>query len=187
MRRELNKEFLERLVAPEAGRLEVFDTKRPGLSIRVSQTGRKSFTFEKRVKNGVKRKHNLGQWPHGITLADARKMANQIAAEADLGVDRILEAEKKRQAEAAEAARLVTVSKALEVYDSAHLSGIRTGRERRRQLDVALADHMALSVTSLTRAHLQAAIDAKASEGRRVMANRVRSALRGVHGMVAAS
>ncbi|MEP3636030.1 MAG: site-specific integrase, partial [Paracoccaceae bacterium] len=58
-----------------------------------------------------------------------------------------------------------------------HLSTLRRGAERYRQLEQALADHIDAPIDQLTRRSLQLAIDAKANDGRKVYANRIRAAL----------
>lgn len=177
MKVELTDRFLRGLKPPAEGRVEVSDAKRAGLIFRLSQSGRATWVFEKRVKGGRKRKHGLGRYPD-VGLSAARAEAAALAVEADRGVDRVAERlEALRAAEVADAAR-VTVAEALDRYEDLHLRpNLRTAAERRRQLDAALDLHMRSSVRSLTRRDLQAVLDAKAAEGRLVAANRIGAAL----------
>ena len=189
MKIELTDAYLKSLAAPEVGRLEVSDAKRAGLALRVYPGGRKVWMFEKRVKGGPKRKHTLGEYGDErdgkVTLAKARLMAQRIAAEAAQGIDRIAEAEKAQRAtEAAEKARLeaeaakVSVRSVIAAYDALHLSpNLRTAGERRRQLEQVLESHLDSPICDLTRKDLQARIDAKAGEGRIIMANRLKAGL----------
>lgn len=133
--------------------------------------------YEKRIKGGPKRKHTLGSWPEPVSLSAARSMALELEAEAAKGIDRIAEAAAKRKADAAKQAKRLTVREAVNLYDQLHLSNLRSGSERKRQLEQSLAAHLELSVEEITRRDLQAAIDAKASSGRKVYANRIRTAL----------
>ncbi|MGD1885453.1 MAG: tyrosine-type recombinase/integrase [Paracoccaceae bacterium] len=178
MAQELSERLLASLVKkkPEGGRLEHSDTKRPGLRFRVSSTGRATWLFEKRVKNGPKRRHTLGTWP-AVGLSEARAKALELEAEASKGIDRVAIAEASKKAEEDAAASLVTVRKTIATYDEFHLRNLRRGKERRRQLEQALDAHLSKSITELSRKDMQAAIDAKASEGRIVFANRIKSAL----------
>lgn len=161
---------------PESGRLEVSDTKRPGLRFRMSSTGRASWLFEKRVKNGPKRRHTLGTWP-AVGLAEARSLALEIEAEAAKGIDRVAIAEAKEAERNRIEATTFSVQQVLDAYSDLHLSKLRRGDERRRQLNAALQNHLGAAIAELSRTGMQAAIDAKAQEGRVVFANRIKAAL----------
>jgi Arm DNA-binding domain len=63
------------LLKPQGKRYEVFDTIVPGLAIRVSPSGHKSFTLYYR-HHGRLRRVCLGRYPD-VLLADARKTATQ--------------------------------------------------------------------------------------------------------------
>ena len=54
---------------------------------------------------------------------------------------------------------------------------MKTGRERRRQLEQNLGAHLHSPIQDLTRQQIQTAIDRKAHEGKHVYANRIRAAL----------
>ena len=183
MQRELNDRLLKSLKAPNTGRLELSDTKRKGLRLRLSNTGSAVFMYEKRIKGGPKRKHTLGNWP-SYTLSQARADALILEAEAAQGIDRIALAETKKisdqnkqESEKTAAANLLSVQAVIDLYDKLHLSSLRTGRERRRQLEQSLVAHLHSPIKDLTRQQIQAAIDLKAHEGKRVYANRIRAAL----------
>jgi integrase len=163
-------------------RIEVSDTKRTGLRIRIylehgSLVERRFvWMFEKRIKGGSKRKHTFGKWPE-ISLSDARKRVIELELEAMNGIDRIQnEKQKKLELEAAKA-ELVTIGEVIEAYDKLHLIGLRTRDERKRQLTQSLEKHLNKSIGSLSRKDLQAAVDQKAMSGHRPYANRIRAAL----------
>ena len=181
MQRELNDRLLKSLKAPDTGRLELSDTKRKGLRLRLSNTGSAVFMYEKRIKGGPKRKHTLGNWP-SYTLSQARADALILEAEAAQGIDRIALAEAKKiadqnkqESEKTAAANLQSVQAVIDIYDK--LRSLRTGRERRRQLEQSLVAHLHSPIKDLTRQQIQAAIDRKAHEGKRVYSNRIRAAL----------
>ena len=179
MKTELTDRFLRGLDAPSAGRIEVSDSKRAGLRFRLTAAGRATWIYEKRVKGGPKRKHSLGTWP-AVSLADARRVALEIESEASRGIDRVAMAEAERtEAEAAQA-RAVPVRAVLDSYAELHLASLRTGDERLRQLEQALAGKLDLPISELEARHFQQAIDAKVKAGRPVLANRIRAALRGL-------
>ncbi|WP_299872842.1 integrase family protein [uncultured Sulfitobacter sp.] len=162
---------------PTEGRVEISDTLRPGLRLRLSAAGKAVWMYEKRIKGGPKRKHTFGTWPEPISLAEARKLALEIEAEAAKGIDRVqMAAKEKQEAERAEA-QIKSLQTVIDTYADLHLSTIRTGDKRKRQIEVALQKHLSNPVGELTRADLQKAVDDKAKEGRLVAANRIRAAL----------
>ena len=186
LKRELTIGFLNGLKQPTAGRIEISDTKRAGLRLRV-YSRRAVWMYEKRVRGGVKRKHTLGTfctWSSGghrepgtVGLAEARAMALEIEAEAARGIDRVALAQEAKRRKDDEAAALVTVQQALNNYKDLHLSSLKTGDERYRQVSQSLSRHLEKSVADLTRVDIQTAIDAKAKTGRKPYANRIRAAL----------
>ena len=176
MKTELTDRLIRNIDAPAAGRLEVSDAKRPGLRLRVSPQGKKVWMFEKRVKGGSKRKHTLGTWP-GVSLADARAIALEIEVEAGRGIDRVADERTKKLADEAARASMLSVREVINLYTELHLSQLRTGNERKRQLEQALELNLSAHISELTHKDLQRAVDAKLLEGKAVSANRVRAAL----------
>ena len=183
MKQELTDRFLRSLKAPESGRIEVSDTKRKGLRFRlyarinVKAEPRAVWMYEKRVKGGAKRKHTLGQWP-SVGLKEARETALEIEAEASKGIDRVAIAEAERLELEASKASMSSIKDVLDTYVELHLSQIRTGDERERQLVAALSPHFEKPINDLTKKDLQAVIDDKLKAGRFVYANRIRAALK---------
>lgn len=177
MRVELNDRYLRSLVPPDTGRIEVSDTKRRGLRLRLyarkdaASTPRAVWMYEKRVRGGPKRKHTLGTWP-AVSLSEARSVALEIEAEASQGIDRVA-----LQQEEANNPAQKTVAQVLDTYDKLHLSQLRTQAERKRQLEQSFASHMEKPISELSRGDLQEAIDDKVRAGRKAYANRIRSAL----------
>lgn len=166
---KLTDRYLTGLKPPVSGRLEVSDAFHTGLRFRVYPTGSKVWVFEKRIKGGPKRTHTLGDYP-GVKIAEARAMAAELAREAFLGIDRIADTQRERT-------DLPIVRDALDAYDGLHLVNLRTADERRRMLYQALGSHLDKPIATLERRHLQAFVDAKAKEGRKIYANRFMAAL----------
>lgn len=182
MRIELNDRYLKSLSPPEDTRIEISDTKRRGLRLRLypntGNAGKHRFVwmYEKRIKGGPKRKHTLGTWPE-TSLADARAIALEIEVEASRGIDRTALQKQKRLDGEAAMAGLTTVNAVIAIYDNLHLSSLRTREERKRQLIQSLEKHLDKSISELTRKDIQEAIDIKANSGRKAYANRIRAAL----------
>lgn len=164
-------------------RLDISDKAQSGLRSRVSTDPsrpdgmRRVWAAEIRVKAGPKRKITLGEYPE-MSLAAARNLAAEIRVEARNGIDRVGEAEKARAEKAANEARKITVQTVLASYVEMNLSQLRSGGERTKQLQAVLGSIIDSHITDLNTAFLQAVIDAKAREGKIVMANRLRAAIR---------
>ncbi|MEQ8431722.1 MAG: tyrosine-type recombinase/integrase [Roseovarius sp.] len=194
MRKKLTDRFLEGIKPPASGRDTYSDTSRPGLHLRVGQR-KATWTYEKRVKGGPKRKHTLGTyclWTNDwkridgtITLAEARRAALELESEAMRGVDRVAENRRARiEAERAAATRQ-TVEQVVKLYADLKLATLKTGKEVERELRKSLAGHLLAPMGDLTRSDLQPAIDAHAAAGRIVYANRTRAYLRAFTGWAA--
>jgi integrase len=82
---KLTQRTLETLKRPAAGRVEYSDELVPNFFLRVSATGRKSFTFMYRL-GGDQRRAELGTFPP-LGLGEARDMARQVWAEVQRGND----------------------------------------------------------------------------------------------------
>lgn len=151
---------------PKEKRYDVSDSKRVGLRIRVAPTGVKTWVFEKRIRGeSVLRSHTLGRFPV-ISLAEARDKALTLEKEAVEGVDR-----------KAKGLRNETVRMVLDEYEKRHLAQLRTGKDRRKQLEAALAKHLDKPIIKLERQHLRDFVEKIAESGTLIAANRYRAAL----------
>lgn len=176
MKADLNDRFLKSLRPPEKGRIEVSDAKRKGLRFRLYSKDRGVWMFEMRIRGGGKRNQKIGTWP-AVSIKEARQIALKLEAEASQGVDRVAEEEERKRADEASRATRSTVRDVLDAYDRLHLSQLRTGAERRRQLDQAFSGKLEVSINELTQKDFQQPIDDKLTDGRVVFANRIRAAL----------
>lgn len=176
MKRKLDTKLIDSIDLPETGRIELADTVRTGLRLRVTSAGHKSWVFEKRIKGGPKRKFTLGTYPV-LSLANARKWANEIEVEAQQGIDRVEVAKEARIAKEAAEAALVPVREVLEAYAVLHLSKLNRGEERLRQLEQSLEKQLEQPMESVTTRLLQGIVDGHMKRGKVTMANRVRAAL----------
>src|SRR5271156_4809173 len=94
--KRLNDRYLQSLKPPASDRFESLDTEAPGLVLRVNANGVRSWTIRYRPKGNPQRRATFGSYP-GISLADARQRARDIAAAAGRGVD--LPAQEAREGE----------------------------------------------------------------------------------------
>jgi hypothetical protein len=79
---------VEKLLPPETGRREVYDAEVPGLTLRISASGVKSWSLTYRVK-GRLRRLTLGGHP-GVRLKLARERARDARAVIQRGRARLL-------------------------------------------------------------------------------------------------
>lgn len=177
MKRDLNDRYLRSLKPDVEKRIEVSDVKCVGLRFRLAPSGHASWVYEKRIRGGKKRKFTFGTWPQPISLSQARSIAFEIQAEAARGFDRIDAARIDAERVRVEAATNVTCREVLDAYIKIHLSTIKTGRERERQIKASLGGLMDVPFSKISRSDIQAAVDRKAETGARPYANRIRAAL----------
>ncbi len=182
MKVNLTDLYLKNIQAPNSGYDEISDLKRLGLKIRVYSSKqpplepRIVFRYEKRIKGGANRKQTLGNWP-AISLSEARSVALELEAEAAKGIDRVALKKKEIEELASAKANLLSVKNVIDEYDQRHLTSLRTRKERLRQLNQSLEEHLDKSIGNLKKADLMAAIDKKITSGSKVYANRIRAAL----------
>lgn len=130
MRERLTDKLLKGLESPATGQIDVWDKITPGFGIRVSMGGRKSFMVGTRI-NGKFRRITLKPAYDALTLAEARKKAQQILADAQAGIGP--EQRKRRE----QAGTFGAVAAAfMQDYAKDH----RTRDEMQRRINVDLAD-----------------------------------------------
>ena len=96
-KRNLNATVVERLKPPAKGQEDNFDKGYPGLALRISYGGRKSWVFFYRLR-GKQRRMKLGSWP-AMSLAEARQAWRDARNEVEFGKDPAAEKQEARQRE----------------------------------------------------------------------------------------
>jgi hypothetical protein len=163
---------IEALQPPANGRIEIRDLVARGLMFRVTAAGTRTWSLYIKVR-GRDRRFLIGDYP-AISLAQARERAAKLRQEVREGRDPV--AERRNTAADEAAARALTVEAVLARYEALHLARLKDGTRRGRTLRAALERHARRPVSELTRADLQAAIDAKAATAP-IAANRLKAAL----------
>ena len=185
MRIELTPAFIRSLKKDPTRRIEISDTKRGGLRFRLNPIGKPSWLFQKKIKGGVRRGFTLGTYPE-MSLAQARLAAHEIELIAERGVDPVQEAEHEKKLRQAQKLAQRTVRDILDLYITTYVAQeLKAGQsreERKRQLATYLGPYYSTYIADLSRADLQMIVDDKQAEGKIVMANRIRAALRAFTG-----
>jgi hypothetical protein len=115
MKKRLTDRFLQSVDPPAASRSVYIDSEAPGLELRVSSHGGKSWSIRYRPKGRERKRTTYGSYPV-ISLMEARARAKEIAAAAARGVD-LPEQEKRRSEEERKASkRPQTVGDLLDRY-----------------------------------------------------------------------
>lgn len=175
---ELTALELKRLKPPASGRRELCDSKVPGLRLRVTSKGVRTWSLQVKLR-GRKHRYSIGAFPE-VPLSEARKRAARLRA--DLSEGRAPEGPAEpadaTAPEIVQPAPSVTVRDALERYADAHCAHLKTGTARMRELSSALASHMERPVATLKLSDILELIDAKISSGAPIAANRLAAALK---------
>jgi integrase len=146
VKRDLNDAWLRGLKPPQAGRLEVWDTRVVGLVLRLTPSGAASWSVRARTRDGKRTRPSLGAWP-ALGIAQARKRAQAELAAIHGGADpvaqkRTARAERaERDAEPTVADRMAEWLAAREA-DRAKPLKPRTAAEYRRIMERDLLPHL---------------------------------------------
>jgi integrase len=177
MKKRLTDRFIQTVTPPASGRSVYIDTEGPGLELRVSPDGGKSWSIRYQPKGGKRKRTTYGAYP-AISLQEARTRAKQIAAAAARGVDLPEQQERQRDDERKAAKRPQTVGDLLDRYVADYCKT----NQRRWQLVERMFDmHVKpaigeRSLTELRRADLVELLDDLQNEkGLHAQVNRVRS------------
>ena len=152
MRERLTDKLLKGLKPPATGQIDIWDKITPGFGIRVSMGGRKSFIVGTRI-NGKYRRITLSPPYDGLTLADARKKAQQVLADAQAGIG----PDQRRRRE--EANTFGAVATAF-MRDYAHSH--RSKDQMQRRINNDLADWQDRQIAEIKRADVKEIIRLKA-------------------------
>jgi integrase len=168
---KLTQAAVERLKPPADGQIEYFDSAWPGLALRVTARGVKSWVFFGRV-GGRLRRVTLGRWP-AMGLKDARVSAGETADAMRAGVDPTAAKRAARLAAATAPPATVRALGALYIERDAR-PRLRTWREIAATLELHVYSRIGeRDPATVTRRDVLELLDAVADGGARVRANRV--------------
>jgi len=169
MRREMRDDWIRSLDAPTASRLEVWDTRLPGLNFRLTPRGTGTWTLRTRTRDGKQTRVTLGTWP-AIGTVEARKRAIAALAAVQGGGDPSSEKKVAKEARVARSAE-PTVTARLCAWREAHARGVRAWGDRyarevericRRDIEPALGKRILRETTRADWTSLVAARRTKA-------------------------
>jgi len=150
---ELTERLVEITQPPLQGQRFLRDSVQPGLALRITATGTKSFVVEGWV-NGRSRRTTLGK-TSGLTVQQARKLTKQTLGQWAAGVDTVELARERQRAEAArkalEQSRGVTLGQVFERYLAGRRLSPKTLYDYRRILERDLSDWRDKPVVGITR------------------------------------
>ena len=169
------KVALQSLPIPTTGRAEYFDVKEPGLALRVTSNGVKTFSVLKRVKGGKLSRQTLGRLSD-LTVEQARRMAHDVTGQLAIGVDLA----KQRKIAAGVPRFSELFNDFLLRHSKIHK---RTWREDKRQFESFLEKPLGnLRLNEITRAHIAKIHSTITQSGRLATADRVYALISSVFG-----
>jgi integrase len=182
MRKKLTDRFVETLKAPQPEeRLEIFDTTFPGLAIRVTPTGHKSWSVYYRA-HGHHRRYTIGPYPAFLPAA-ASKAASAALHRVQAGGDPAEEKRARRKAAEPDEMSFAAVARRYLKQQVEKNTAASTYRETARIIDQDVIPVWGKRpISSIGRRDVSALVDAKAESGAQVQANRVLARLRTLFG-----
>ena len=115
VKKRLTDRFVQSVTPPDSGRAVYLDTEAPGLELRISSHGGKSWSIRYRPKGNERQRTTYGAYP-AVSLAEARTRAKEIAAAAARGVDLPGAEEREREERRKDARRPQTFGGLLDRY-----------------------------------------------------------------------
>ena len=157
---------LDALVTPTFGRIEYHDNKTPGLKIRITSNGIKTFSVLKRVKGGSPMRSTLGRYPE-VSIEQARRLSAGILAEIAEGGN---PAEVKRAIKGEP-----TFADLFDIYYNRHAKvHKKTGEEDKQRYEQYLEKPLGKKkLSEITKEELTKLHSRITSDGHPVVANRV--------------
>jgi integrase len=175
--KKLTDLFVERAPAPARGRVEYFDAAFPGLALRVTEKGGKSWSVFYRI-NGRLRRFTIGRYP-AIKPAQARREAQAALERVRQGVDPAVEKRFRRDAPLPQADTFETIA---QDYVDRHVKkngAAATYQEAKRDLEHnVLPKWRARPIGSIARRDVIDLVDGLVARGVEIQANRTLARLR---------
>jgi integrase len=167
-RRIINDTSIRSIKPPASGAVDYFDDLTPGLSLRVTSKGVRTWTVFYRDKNARQKRLTLGRYP-SVKLVDARELTREAQRSVAKGGDPVVEKRAARE--------VLTFGELAKQYiDDYAKPNKKSWREDQRQLDADLLPKWKTRPAVEVQAEdLLAILNAKVRDGSPVAANRLRA------------
>jgi integrase len=166
------KAAIERIVAPETGRLYVHDEKEAGLLLQITPNGRRTFQLYRKFK-GRPVRVTIGTYPE-FTVEQARRKAREIKTDMDAGLNPNDTLRQEREE--------MTFAELFKQYMTRHAKvNKRTWQEDQRQYDHYLSSLASKRLSEITRRDI-AAIHSSIGKETKTAANRVLALVSAIFG-----
>lgn len=163
-------------IEPPDSSIDYYDEIESGLILRVTKTGRKTFSYRYRF-DGKNRRFTIGRFPH-VSLSEARKQVGELRVKIRKGIDPQAELQKKKYQP-----KKITFGKLAKIFQEQHLPSLKpsTVKEYKRIIDSELLRNhkwKEIPVSDITAQHVREILNKKAyDDGSYTMANRIRSVI----------
>jgi integrase len=176
--RILGATSLKGLATPPVGSVDYFDDATPGLSLRVTSTGVRTWTYFYRDQHRRQKRLSLGRYS-AVSLADARELARETQLKVAKGRDPVREKQAARD--------VLTFGELAQRYIDDHAKpNKRSWAEDERQLASSLLPKWKNRPASeITPEELLAMLNAKVRAGAPVAANRLRALVSRIYSFAA--
>lgn len=143
----------------DTGRRDLADAALPGLRLRLTPTGAKTWVLACRDRHGRMRRFRLGSYP-AVGISEARDAARAMHAEVEKGADPI--ADRKRDRAMGQAAKggVGTLGALLDSYGDKPGKELKSWADSRKRIDVVFKPLLQRPATALTATDLQMQADA---------------------------
>ena len=174
---KLTQAAVERLHAPQTGRVEYFDSNLPGFGLRIAESGHKSWIAFYRL-NGRQRRYTIGTLSTFPKVEDARERAREIFRDVARGVD---PAEARLQPPSRQPDTVASV--AAEFIERYAKPKNRSWRDTELTLQRTVVSRWGTrDIASITRRDVLDLLDALVDRGHPISANRALAAIRKMFG-----
>jgi len=122
MQPDLTDAYLQSLPLPDEGRrVELRDSRVPGLVLRMTSTGAATWSVRTRTKDGKQTRPKLGTWP-ALSIAAARRAALKALGSIETGADPVGEKREARAARKVKVAVGVSVARRLAEWQASRVA-----------------------------------------------------------------
>ena len=122
MQPDLTDAYLQSLPLPDEGRrVELRDSRVPGLVLRMTSTGAATWSVRTRTQDGNQTRPKLGTWP-ALSIAAARRAALKALGSIETGADPVGEKREARAARKVKVAAGVSVARRLSEWQASRVA-----------------------------------------------------------------